>query len=96
MKRQMKVNFNNLRKQSANAYTRLVNRLNESINDGFVGVPAEDIQEHLDDLRMLIASVLCVYMEGDEDFSDLSGHCDTMTHFNDEEANEELKQLKNT
>jgi hypothetical protein len=88
----MKVNFNNLRKNAANAYTNLVNTLNGSINDGFVAVPAEDIQKDLDDLRMMLAGVLCTYQEDNEDFADLADHCDTMPCFNDEEANENLKR----
>ena len=49
-------------------------------------VDAEDIQEHMDDLRMLIMSICCVYEEGNEEFADVSEQVDAnggVAYFNE-------------
>lgn len=69
----MKINFNNARKQCGLAYNSLVKELNENIDaGGFIEVHTERIQESLDNLRMYIGTILATYVEGDDDFKDMS------------------------
>lgn len=95
----MKVNFNNLRQQACFAYDKLCGKLNDGIlkedqhtwvdgygwlSKGDVVVRADEIQEHLDDLRMLIGSIAMVYQEGDKDFADVYPKDKSMAEFNPE------------
>ena len=88
----MKVNFNNLRKQAVFSYDRLVKKLNHKItNDNgekFIIIDPDDIQEDLDDLRMQLMGITCVYEEGNEDFKDLTNELpNDISFFNEEEEN---------
>ncbi len=82
----MTVNFNNLRKQACYAYDRLVDKLNSSIdNGGQISISAEEIQEDMDDLRMMIMSIACVFEENSADFSDVSDQVGKIGRFNSED-----------
>lgn len=82
----MTVNFNNLRKQACYAYDRLTNKLNSSIdNSGQISISAEEIQEDMDDLRMMIMSIACVFEENNADFSDVSDQVGEIGRFNSED-----------
>ena len=68
----MEVNFNNLRTKTCIAYDRLARKLNSSINeDGCVEVPAEEIQDQMDDLKQLIGSIAMCYNKDDPDMIDV-------------------------
>lgn len=86
----MKVDLNNLRLQTAFAYDRLVKTLNANIKDKSwdptVIVSAEDVQEDLDDLRQMIVSLCCVYLEGDDNFKSLADEVGDISTFNNEEG----------
>lgn len=89
---EMKVNFNNLRKQAVYSYDRLVDKLNNSISEDdwgrkVVQIDPEDIQEDLDDLRRLILSIAMVYDEGNPDFKDVTEemNIENVKFFNNEE-----------
>lgn len=107
----MKVNFNNVRKQSLYRYDELAKRLNSAIiknddqwaqpNDiyhgpinikGYVCIDAEDLDEIMNDLRMLLGTIASCYFEGDDDHKDVfsevypEGTDKAMVCFNPEEA----------
>lgn len=71
----MNINFNNLRKQALYSYDKLVNKLNDSIsyewNSKKIEINPDDIQEDLDDLKMLLGSIAMVYEPDDENFKDV-------------------------
>lgn len=68
----MKVDFNNLRKKACFAYDRLAKKLNKAIGaDGEIIIDPEDIQEEMDDLRQLIASIASCYFEGSDEVKDV-------------------------
>lgn len=84
----MKVNFNNLRRQTLYTYERLVKKLNDGIDEnGTVSVEAEEIKEDMDSLRSLLGSIACTYDEENEEFKDIYEEVypepKTMTLFND-------------
>jgi hypothetical protein len=85
----MQVDFNNLRKQTAFAYDRLVRTLNGNIVDKdwspSVSVEVDDIREDLDDLRRLIVSLCCVYMPDQEDFRSVIDEVQPIAVFNEED-----------
>jgi hypothetical protein len=85
----MTVDFNNLRKQTAYSYDRLVRTLNRSIVDKdwqpSVSVEVDDIQEDLDDLRRLIVSLCCVYQPDSEDFKSVIDDVQPLACFNEEQ-----------
>lgn len=96
----MKVNFNNLRKQALYSYSRLVDKLNENIeqtrkdeNDPdcnrFWWLTTDDIQKDMDDLRSLLCTIACVYEPDDEEFADLSDVCDSISVFNPEKEDDD-------
>ena len=65
----MKVDFDNVRRHTVEAYESLVDKLNDSIEKsayGFrsVNIPVEDIRDTMDDLRMALVTIAC--LEGDE------------------------------
>lgn len=85
----MKVDFNNLRAQTAYRLDDLITKLNSSIqpetihhspshSDGWVAgnllIDAEDIQETLDDLRRLVLTINSVFDPDNDDFKDMSEH----------------------
>lgn len=84
----MKINFNNARKQCGRAYNCLVKELNDCIDDDTkkVVVTSESIQEALDNLMMSIGSIMATYVEGDDDFKDVSDL--DLIPFNPEEEDE--------
>lgn len=83
----MKVNFNNLRVQACNAHDRLVARLNYHIlkdvkdksfvegfgwiGDGTIVIDAEQLEDIMNDLRMMVGSIAGIYEEGNEDFKNV-------------------------
>lgn len=84
MIKNMRVNVNGLRRNAARAYTALCDKLHANIQDGSFDLIPEDIQQEMDDLRMGIASFMCVFISSDDMFSDLSDECDNIPHFNEE------------
>ncbi len=74
----MKVNFNNLRRQAMNAYTRLIETLKENMDARVIRVTPEEIERPLDDLRLILAGIACCYEDGNSLFSDLGEECDKM------------------
>lgn len=87
--RKMTVNVNNLRKQALFAYDRLTKTLNQNTKEDefqkWVEVDVEEIQKDMDDLRFLLFSIACVFIEGDEDFKDVSEEAEPIAFFNEEE-----------
>lgn len=97
----MRVNFNNLRAQAAYALDKLTKELNAAKlpesewvevdgewKTGDILLDAEDIQKHIDDLRMMVMSIASVYEEGNEDFKDMSDHIEStggVAYFNEED-----------
>lgn len=82
----MNVNFNNLRRQAVHRYNTLCNRLNQAklktddnvfiegygwLRTGDIVIGCNEIQEMMDDLRMLIGSIAMVYEEGNKDFENV-------------------------
>lgn len=67
----MRVNLNNVRKRMVYRYNGLAKMLNHNIQDGFVNVKTDDIQEHMDALRMLIGAIAMSYDEDNDDFKDV-------------------------
>ena len=68
----MEVNFNNIRKQACIAYDKLTAKLNANLNDeNNIIIDARDIQENMDDLRMMICLIALCYEEGDPDKVDV-------------------------
>jgi hypothetical protein len=94
----MNVNFNNLRIQALNAYTRLVHVLNQNLADSkkdrgvageFYDLHVEDIEDHMENLRRFIWAIACCYDPRNEEFIDLSEHCDSVPVFNPEKSKDE-------
>ena len=94
----MDINFNNLRIQAFHSYSRLVNKLNDKLldEDGEINsyneiynLHADDIQKDMDNLRSLLCTIACCYKPGDEEFIDLSEHCDNVPVFNPEKDEDE-------
>ena len=73
MKHQMTVDFNNIRRQALHRYDGLVEKLNNAIidEDGYISIHAGEIQEEMDDLRMLIGTMACCSYENDDEFKDV-------------------------
>jgi len=89
MKREMTVNINGLRRNTAIAYTKLVNILHENTYDGGeITVTADELQDAMDSLRQGITAFMCVYLEADDKFSDISEETDKIPHFNEEPEGE--------
>lgn len=61
----LKVNFNNVRRTAAEAYNELINVLNTSRREGLIGpCITDDVEEPARDLRCALATLLCLYEEG--------------------------------
>lgn len=68
----MRVNMNNVRKRMVHRYNGLAECLNSKIDeDGIMIVYPDDIQEYMDDLRMLIGTIAMSYDEDNDDFKDV-------------------------
>lgn len=71
----MNINFNNVRLQACIAYDKLCNKLNRAIKDKSFSpeiiIDPEDIQEEMNDLRMMIGTIAMTYQEGEEGFKDV-------------------------
>lgn len=88
----MKVNFNNLRKQALYSYHRLARTLNNNMYDTYqdtheenqLSFSADLIQKDMDELRMFLTFIACVYEEGNEEFMNLEDVCDEIADFNPE------------
>lgn len=94
----MTVNYNNLRKQALYSYSRLVDTLNNNLEEAqkesceeewFYMLRVDDIQKDMDDLRSLLCTIACVYEPDDEEFADLSDICDSISVFNPEKEDDE-------
>jgi hypothetical protein len=88
----VKVNFNNLRKNAGRAYAALAKKLNEATYGEAINLPADEIQEDMDDLRTAIAMILCVYEEDNADFIDLSDETYKLPFYG-RDADEATEQL---
>lgn len=69
------------------AYDKLTAKLNDNLNDeNNIIIDARDIQENMDDLRMMIGSIALCYEEGDPDkadvYTELYGYDGGMKQFN--------------
>jgi hypothetical protein len=92
----MKVNLNNLRKQALFSYDRLAKKLNDAKSDhndemGNILIHPDDIQQDMDNLRQQLFGLACTYVEGSEDFKDVSEEVEPIAWFNPEEETEEIK-----
>jgi len=93
----VQVNFNNARLQAIYAYNRVCKVLNANIikyigksnDDGIVTVAAGEIQEHMDDLRNMLATIGCVYEEGNENFKCVLTDDISMENFNPEDEGDD-------
>jgi hypothetical protein len=85
----MKVDFNNLRKQALYSYNKLCVLLNNSIqdksHDPVITIDPDEIQEEMDELRLLLFSIAYSYCEGDEDFKNLGDSVGVIASFNETE-----------
>lgn len=83
----MKINFNNVRRQACFAHDKLVKKLNNATvtTTGRIEISVSDLQEVMDDLRMMIGSIAMTYEEGNDDFKDLTNEVCPMEVFNDED-----------
>lgn len=73
-KMEMKVNFNNARRNACRAHDRLIKILNAHISGGSINsviVDCDDLEDVLNDLRMSIGTIASVYEEGNDDFKDV-------------------------
>lgn len=71
-KRNMKINFNNVRRQACFAYDRLCKTLNASKEyEGYMLVDPNSIQKDMDALRSMIGAIAMSYEEGNEEFQDV-------------------------
>jgi hypothetical protein len=64
----MKIDFNNVRRQACISFSRLVNKLNSSIEEGQIIIDADDIEPYLDSLRNFLIIIAASYDEGNGDF----------------------------
>ena len=80
----MKVNFNHLRRNAAAAYSRLAGTLNLANSGGVIKIDTDDIQQSMDDLRTMIAGIMCTYEPDNAEFANLEAETDTMEWFNRE------------
>lgn len=69
----MKVDFNNLRRKTAENYNRLIRLMNqENYNSVAISEKLDSRQKGvLEDLRGCIVGLVCVYEEGNEDFKEI-------------------------
>lgn len=81
----VKINFNNVRKQAVFAYGRLVKELNFATNErGEIELHADQIREHLSDLRGMLGAIAYTYIPDDPEFKDLADEIGEMPIFNPE------------
>lgn len=85
----MKIDFNNVRIQACHAYDKLVRVLNSSEEyEGYMLVNPGDIEEHLNDLRMMIGAIAMSYEPDNEDIKNVypdDYSMETFSFNNDEE-----------
>ena len=88
----MKVNFDNLRKQTMVAYSDLVEKLNAELACRRIGDPItielSEIQEALGNLRRGLVGIACCYSGAEANFSTLADEARKMPHFNPENEDE--------
>lgn len=76
----MKVDFNHLRINAANAYNDLVKVLNrERDGRGLVKVYEDDLEEPLRDLKSMIGVIMCVYEKDNPEFRDVVDEVEMLT-----------------
>jgi hypothetical protein len=83
-KKRMSVSMNGIRKNLYQNMYYLTKNLNRSNDNGTIHVEAEDIQSSMDGLRSGIGTLLCVYMDDREDFTDQSDLLEDFPWFNEE------------
>lgn len=84
----MQVNFNNLRVQAVQAYNRLTSTLNNYVNkeEGTIAsIDTEAIQKDLDDLRQMLVTLACCYLEDDPNVKSVIDECGKIEVFNKED-----------
>lgn len=85
----MEVNFNNLRKKACRAHDRLVQKLNNAVDDdNMLHINCDDIQSDMAELKQLIGSIAMCYLEGNPEvadvFSEVYPEDEAMADFNSE------------
>ena len=89
----MTVNLNNLRKQALYSYDSLTKKLNQAKKDhndemGNILIHPDDIQQDMDNLRQQLFGLACTYVEGNDNFKDVSEEVEPIVWFNNEEEEE--------
>ncbi len=69
----MKVNYNNLRRKTANDFNRIIKSMKSiNYNGATISEILDDSQTSIiEDLRDCIVGLVCVYEEGNEDFKEI-------------------------
>lgn len=84
----MDVDFNNLRVQAMISYDKLCRRLNLATDkDGYINIPADEIQDCMDELRQYVGIISCVFEKGNDDFKMVRDEV-VMADFNPDKNNE--------
>lgn len=84
----MKINFNNVRRNTCSTFNQLVDKLNNHIttcelNGKILSIPVDEIQGEMNFLRQCIVAIACSYDENNpEEFSDISDEIN-IKEFND-------------
>ncbi len=70
----MKVDFNNLRKKTADKFNRIIKLMKEeNYNDTVISEKLDNRQKNaIEDLRSCIVGLVCVYEEGNDDFKEIN------------------------
>jgi hypothetical protein len=81
----MEVDFNNLRKQTCDAYDFLATRLNGKIANGVITIDAEMLDDVMGELKSYISAIAAAYCTNpDEKMDDVLGDRELVT-FNPED-----------
>ena len=79
------VDINNLRIQAGHAYSRLITILNQHISEhDEICIPVDKIQDHINDLGTMIATLACCSLKDDPNFKEVIDDIGEIPDFNPE------------
>jgi hypothetical protein len=82
----MEVDFNNLRVRALETYNELCKTLNLRMSKNklnpYIQVDVWEIQEEMDQLRMMLYTMACCYIEGREDCKSMADEIGDVATFN--------------